>query len=146
MYLYELILYKFRVFKQALQSAGGQLTQKHVEEVSLGVLFLMKAAKMTDKAFKVKAPSTTHTIREAESDVLKMVVHLRENEVQKVKKDRTTPVFTDPTEAGWKRISTTTWLKDTLSKSIELDNSETTDNLQDQDIDMTYELADTSLI
>ena len=110
------------------------------------MLFLMKAARMTDKAFKVKAPSTTHTIREADSDVLKMVVHLGENEVQIVKKDRLTPVFTDPTEVGWKKISTTTWLKDTLSKSIELDNSETADNMQDQEIDMTYELADSSLI
>ena len=49
------------LFKQALHSGGGHLTVKHVEEVSLGALFLMQAARMTDKTFKVKPPSTTHT-------------------------------------------------------------------------------------
>lgn len=69
----------FRVFKQALHSGGGHLTSKHVEEVSLGVLFLMQAAKKTDRAFKVKAPSMTHTVRDSDKDVTKMVTHLTEN-------------------------------------------------------------------
>ena len=42
-----------RVFKQTLRSAGGNLTQKHVENVSLCALFLMEASKKADKFFKV---------------------------------------------------------------------------------------------
>lgn len=117
---------------------------KHVEEVSLGVLFLMKAARMTDTAFKVKAPSTTHTIRDSDNDVMKMVTHLREKQVYLVSRERSSPCFIDPTEGGWKKISTTTWLKDTLARSLEL---EPADNLQaDQEVDLDYELTDASLL
>ena len=72
--------------------------------------------------------------------------HLMENEVQILKKDRSSPLkFTDPTEIGCKKIATTTWLRDTLAKSIELDNSEVTvDNLEEADLN--YDLADSSLV
>lgn len=135
-------VFQFRVFKQALRS-GGHLTAKHVEEVSLGVLFLMQAARKTDRAFKVKAPSTTHTVRDSDSDVKKMVTHLTEKEVQIVVKERSSPGFVDPTESGWKKINTTSWLKDTLSRSLEVENLETVENLQvDQELDLDYELSD----
>ena len=117
---------------------------KHIEEVSLGVLFLMKAAKITDATFQVKAPSTTHTVRDSGNDVMKMATHLRENEVHLVIGDRSSPGFADPTENGWKKISTTTWLKNTLSRSLE---TETSDNLQaDHEVDLNYELADASFL
>lgn len=136
-----------RVFKQALQSAGGHLSVKHVEEVSLGVLFLMQAAKKTDTAFKVKAPSTTHTVRGSDNDVVKMATYLHENQVHLVKTERSSPGFVDPTESGWKKISTTTWLKDTLTQSLEVENLEPADNLQpDGEVDLYYELADASLV
>lgn len=135
--------FHFRVFKQALRSGGGHLTTKHVEEVSLGVLFLMQAARKTDEVFNVKPPSTTHTVRDSNNDVIKMVAHLTENEVQVVQKERLSPGFVDPTESGWKKISTTTWLKDTLARSLEVENVETDEDLQiGQEIDLHYELGD----
>ncbi len=112
-------MFHFRVFKQALRSGGGHLTTKHIEEVSLAVLFLMQAARKTDQAFKVKPPSTKHTVRDSNNDVMKMVAHLTEKKVQIEQKERVSPGFVDPTENGWKKISTTTWLKDTLARSLE---------------------------
>ena len=129
------------MFKQALHSGGGQLTTKHVEEVSLGVLFLMEAAKKTDTAFNVKAPSTSHTVRESDNDVKKMVTYLRDKSVHMVDMERKYPIFTDPTENGWKKIGTTTWLKDTLSRSLEAENCDT-DDLHLAEEDVNYELTD----
>lgn len=129
----------FRAFKQALKSGGGQLTVKHVEEVSLGVLFLVDAAKKTDAAFKVKAPSTSHTMRESDSDVRIMVAHLNEKKVHTVLKERNSPLFTDPTEIGWKKIGTTTWLKDTLSRSLEVEANEEADDLHLEEVDFDYD-------
>ena len=120
---------------------------KHVEEVSLGALFLMQAARMTDRTFKVKPPSTTHTVRDSDNDVMKMVTHLREKEVHLVKSERLSPAFIDPSESGWKKISTTTWLKDTLARSLEVEQSEVDDlQQQDEEVDLYYELADASLV
>ena len=64
-----------RVFKQTLRSAGGNLTTKHVEDVSLCALFLMEASKKADHLFKVPPPSTAHTIRDSDKDIEKMVGH-----------------------------------------------------------------------
>ena len=128
------------MFKQALHSGGGQLTTKHVEEVSLGVLFLMEAAKKTDVAFNVKAPSTTHTVRESDNDVKRMVTHLTDKGVHMVDKERKSPAFIDPSENGWKKIGTTSWLKDTLSRSLEAENFDTSDLHLAEDVH--YELTD----
>ncbi len=128
-----------------LHSGGGHLTTKHIEEVSLGVLFLMEAAKKTDKAFKVKAPSMTHTVRDSDKDVMKMVAHLEEKKVQIEDEIRSSPAFVDPTETGWRKIATTTWLKDTLSRSLEVEAepSEAVENLRtEQELDLYYELTD----
>ena len=129
-----------RVFKQALHSGGGHLTVKHIEEVSLGVLFLMEAAKKTDRTFNVKAPSTTHTVRDSDQDVMKMAAHLKEKNVHIVDKERLSPKFVDPTESGWKKISTTSWLKDTLLKSLEVEA--VVEDLQAEELDLYYELTD----
>ena len=84
----------------------------------------------------------THTVRDSDKDVMKMVAHLTEKEVHAVDKERSSPGFVDPTENGWKKISTTTWLKDTLSRSLEVENTEV-ENLQtDQELDLYYELTD----
>ena len=61
------------VFKQTLKSAGGNLTERHLEEVSLSALFLLDAAKKTDTAFGVAPRTTAHTVRDPSSDVSKMV-------------------------------------------------------------------------
>ena len=76
------IIHTFRVFKQTLRAAGGNLTEKHVEEVSLGVLFLMDAAKKFDKAMGASPQTTAHTTRDASED---MVTYLKENNVSQLK-------------------------------------------------------------
>ena len=130
------------MFKQALRSGGGHLTTKHVEEVSLSALFLMEAARKTDRAFKVRSPSTTHTVRDSDRDVLKVSMHLAERKVHTFDKDRSTPAFVDPTEIGWKKVSTTTWLKDVLSRSLDLEANLEEDQNVNQEVDLYYELAD----
>ena len=46
-----------------LKSAGGNLTERHIEEVSLSV-FLLDAAKKTDRAFGVAPQTTAYSIRD----------------------------------------------------------------------------------
>ena len=137
------------MFKQTLRSAGGNVTDKHIEDVSMSTLFLLDAARKTDQAFGVAPQSTAHTVRDASSDIKKMTKHLAETRVTKNIEERLTPVFTDPTESGFK----TSWLKDTLSRSHVVYNSppsvdaDTTSGdilhgreAHNDEIDMNYEL------
>ena len=48
-----------------------------------------------------------------------------------------TPVFTDPTEQGWKKLSTTSWLQDRLSS---VDQDEEGETLQHGEVDLDYAL------
>ena len=43
----------FRVMKQTLGSSGANVTATHIEDVSLSALFLLEAAKKTDRQFGV---------------------------------------------------------------------------------------------
>ena len=61
-----LILYD-RVVKQALRSSGANVTEKHITDVSLSALFLMKAATKADAVLKVPQRSTSHTFRDAKT-------------------------------------------------------------------------------
>lgn len=85
-------------------------------------LFLLDAARKTDQAFGVAPQSTAHTVRDASSDIKKMTKHLAETRVSKIIDERLTPVFTDPTESGFKTLCST-WLKDALSRSHVVYNS-----------------------
>ena len=60
-----------RVVKQTLRLAGGNLTDKHVEDVSLSALYLMDAAKKAEKIMGVSPQATSHTFSGASSDVKK---------------------------------------------------------------------------
>lgn len=61
--------------KQTLKSCGGNLTQKHAEEVSLCALFLMEALKKTDREFKC-TQTTAHTTKDACKDIELLTAHL----------------------------------------------------------------------
>ena len=118
---------------------------KHMDEVSLGALFLMQAAKKTDKLFKVKPQSTKHTVRDSNKDVMKMVAYLSGEKVHVEKNERNSPPFTDPTETGWKKISTTSWLNDTLTRSLDIVESDVQidEDLQMEELDINdYEFSD----
>jgi hypothetical protein len=58
-----------------MRSGGGNLTDAHAEDVSLCTLFLMEAAKTTDKEFEAYR-TTVHTIRDANKDILKISTQL----------------------------------------------------------------------
>jgi hypothetical protein len=128
------------VVKQALRSSGANATDKHVSEVSMCALFLLEAAKKCDKIFGVPPQATSHTVRDAKSDIQKFHQHLLEKHITKEVKDRTTPVFTDPTDTGLKTLTQGDWLQKQLEKIG--------DNLQSEErhgeTDLDYELADTT--
>ena len=53
-----------RVLKQAMRASGGNLTDTHIEELSLCALFLMSAANKVDQELGCHHDqSTTHSIR-----------------------------------------------------------------------------------
>ena len=130
-----------RVFKEALRSGGGQLTQRHVEDVSMAVLILLKASKKADEAFGLTPQSTTHTVVDSQKDVERMSKHLIESSVTVADHERRALPFTDPAIPGWKKFTTTKWIQDTLNKSQIQEDDE--DDLQDEgEVDLYYELCD----
>ena len=136
----------FRVVKQALKSSMGNLIQKHIEDVSMCALFLMDAAKKTDREFQCHH-SSAHTERDAERDISKLVEHLLDKTVVVHSPKRNTPAFTDPTDTGYKKLCNTSWVQEILSKTgredCDLDVEE--DDMVDEDtdeIDLDYEIAD----
>ena len=126
-----------------MRSGGGNLTDAHAEDVSLCALFLMEAAKATDKEFEAHR-TTAHTIRDANKDILKISTQLLMNSVTCAVQNRTSPAFEDPTDDGLAKICNTAWVKDILAK---VDSPQTDDeNLGEQEgenfIDLDYEISD----
>ena len=138
----------FSVVKQAMRSGGGNLTEAHAEDLSLCALFLMEAAKATDKEFEAHR-TTAHTIRDANKDILKISTQLISNSVACTIQNRTSPAFKDPTDDGLAKICNSSWVKDILLKAdshqtdedVLIREEEThVDNLMDID----YEISDVS--
>ena len=91
--------------KQALKASGANITQHHIEEVSMCATFLLRAAKRTDKDFLVTPQSTSHTVRSATDDIQKIFKHLLGADVTNLNSERTSPAFIDPTESGFKNVT-----------------------------------------
>jgi hypothetical protein len=129
-----------------MRSGGGNLTDAHAEDVSLCALFLMEAAKATDKEFEAHR-TTAHTIRDANKDILKISTQLLINSVACAVQNRTSPAFEDPTDDGLAKMCNTAWVTDILAK---VDSPQTDDeNLDGQEevenfIDLDYEISDVS--
>ena len=107
-----------RVVKQTLRSSGANVTTAHITEVSLAALFLLEAAKKTDREFGVTTQSQRHTVRDAAVDVQKIVQHLLEKSVTTETQGRHSPKFIHPTNAGWVKMSSPNWLAAVLSSSL----------------------------
>ena len=117
---------------------------KHLEEVSLGALFLLDAAKKADKAFCVTPPGGKHTVREACRDIKTMTNHLLEKGVANNLENRSSPEFTNPDDAGLDKL-TSTWLHEASFWTCIDDtdpSSESTDEENEQSVDIHYETAD----
>ena len=124
--------------KQALRTSGANITKAHIVDVSLCSLFLLEAAKKTDRAFNVAATRGAHTTRDAAADIHKISSHLLDKQVTEVC-ERTTPSFIDPTEKGWERLSTTGWMQETLSKVPSEQDLQPGDH---GEIDVDYDMRD----
>ena len=85
-----------RVLKQAMRESGGNLTDTHIEELSLCAVFLMSATKKVDQELGCHQ-STAHTIRDTNKDISKMIL---EKSVSSLACERNSPTFEDPTEKG----------------------------------------------
>ena len=131
-----------RIFKQTLRTSGGNLTHQHVEDVSLAVLFLMEAAKRVDTVLGVSRQSTAHTVRDAGKDILKMATDLSERKTTEEVPSRTSPVLADNSDVGWKKLTTTSWLKDVLSKKLQQDETDTTIDLEERGVENDYKISD----
>jgi len=103
----------------------------------MSVLFLLEAAKRTDEAFHAAPSSKAHTISSYHADVVRMVQHLLEKNVTTEDEGRREPTFKDPTEKGWQKLSTTSWLQDRLS-AFHQDEEE--ENVERGEVDLDYEL------
>ena len=101
----EIVLFLYRVLKQALRSSGANATEKHIENVSLCGMFLMEAAHKVDSEFGVKRRSGKHTIRDSSGDIRRMTHHLLEKQVTSSQDGRTSPPCCDITEDGFAKMS-----------------------------------------
>ena len=124
--------------KDALRSSGANTTQKHIEDVSLSGLFLTDAAKKADREFGVTNMSSKHTERDCNRDICNISTHLQNNQVTLVIPERTTPMFRDLTDDGWKKINSS-WLERVLSS---YPTTELRPDGARGEVDMSYELFD----
>ena len=104
------------MLKQALKASSGNLTERHTEDASMCALFLMEAAKKTDRKFGC-SQSSAHTTTDAESNVTKMMRHLMDGNVAQEVPDRNTPAFEEPTQKGLQKMCNTSWIQDTVKDS-----------------------------
>ena len=109
----------------------------------MSALFLMKAAKKADEAFKVSPQSTAHTVRDASTDIERMVAYMKEKNISHELQEPEQH-FLIPLNTAGKKLYNTSWIKDTLSRtSVKGEGLE--DEVQereDGDIDLNYELID----
>ena len=129
--------YHHRVVKQTLRSSGANVTTAHITEVSLAALFLLEAAKKTDREFRVTPQSRAHTMRDATGDVWKVTQHLLDKSVTTETKDRHSPAFVHPSDRGWERMNSPEWLAAVLSGSLVEE-----EDITRGEVELDYELSD----
>ncbi len=141
MYYHYNYTHTYIIFKQTIRTSGGNLTYQHTEDVSLAVLFLMEAAKRADSMLGASRQTTAHTIRDASTDVLKMARDLMAKQTPQEIKVHIAPTFIDNSDVGWKKLATTTWLKDVLSKKLQQEESAYTYTNSEREVDIGYEIS-----
>ena len=101
----------------------------------------MEAAKKADQAFCVTPKSGAHTVRSAENDIQKMVEYLmlKKATLQVLSRSESASPFTDPTEKGWEKLSTTDWIRETVARSHSEDMEAASPN---DELDSNYEIYD----
>ena len=120
-----------------MRAGGSHITPEHAEDISLCGLFLMEVTKRVDREYSVHN-GAAHTATNSRRDIVKLAEHLMSANI------RSKTSFVDPTSDGLKKMTTTTWIQDTLNRNELLDDSvgERGDDYNEHGIDITYELAD----
>ena len=124
-----------------MRAGGSNVTKAHAEDISLSALFLLDASKKVDSEFNARR-STSHTVRDANKDILNLTSTLMEKKITSEDVGRSSPPFTDSTSLGHKKISTTTWVKETLATIINLGEVLQMEERDEQLVDIDYELSD----
>ena len=125
--------------KEAIRSSGANATEKRIEDVSLSALFLMDAAKKADHAFGITPQPSAHTVCSVENDIHKMVMRKKVTSQVSSRADSALP-FADPTMKEWEKMSTSDWIRETVTKTHsdgDLENERSNDEL-----DLNYEICD----
>ena len=65
-----------------MHSSGANITQKHLEDVSMCGLFLLEVCKKVDRMFGAEC-SGAHTTRDAGGDIKKITTYLQAEKVSK---------------------------------------------------------------
>ena len=122
-----------------MRSGGSNLTRKHMEDISLSGLFLMEVTKTIDRQFVVHH-STSHTTRDAQSDINKIASLLTDGKVTSSDKERNSPSFNDPAVIGLDKLANTNWLKDTLNRTEQCEENNIERESNQGLVDINYEL------
>lgn len=123
-----------------MRSGGANVTSQHIEDLSLCGLFLMEVAKKIDCEF-VAHRTTAHTTLDAYKDITKIAHYLKEKGVVQESKERNSPAFIDPTDAGLDKLCNSTWISDTLDR-VETGDLEKEEMENHGTVDANYELSD----
>ena len=87
-----------------LKGSGPNLTETHMETISLCGMFLLQVAKKVDMQLGVPVRSSNHTARDAQWDIQAMACHLMEERITIINMDRRSDDFEEPfvkTGAGY---------------------------------------------
>ena len=98
----------------------------------------MEAERKADNEFCTFQQSQ-HKVTDAASDIRKMSAHILECQASTEIKDRVTPVFIDPIEDGWKKLSKG-WLDRILTEMADVDEDESILEEEHRILDLDYEL------
>ena len=115
------------------------MTEKHITDVSMCALFLMEAA---NKVFSVSSQTTSHTVRDSNSEIGKMQQLLLDKEIIVEKQDRTAPPFTDSTVLGLNLLTKTDWLQNQLCSFVLDDLQHDASDAERGITTVDYELSD----
>jgi hypothetical protein len=101
----------------------------------------MEAAKKTDREYGCPQ-SCTHTTTDANSDIdkmMKMMGCMMEAQVALEVSNRNSPT---PTEKGLDKMFNTSWIQDTLSRTVVLEDDLEAVEREDTEVNLYHELAD----
>ena len=121
-----------------MRGGRGNVTKTHLEDVSLGALFLM--AKRWTMNSRLDGQQLTQSKTLTGTSQCRLTTTLLETKVIAEGAKRNSPPFADPTDTGRRKITTTSWVADTLLSTsiddLELEVSDT------ELADLNYELSD----